>query len=70
MEQSNLEVEKRKHRLAEAINLQKIEGNPLTLEEIAMFEMFEHEGWSDEKCREYILGQFRGKSDDKNLAAE
>ena len=32
-------------RLAEAAHLQVIEGNPLTAEEIAMFEMFEPEGW-------------------------
>jgi hypothetical protein len=44
----------RKLRL-EAMNLQEIEGNPLDAEDIAMFEMFEREGWSDEQCRAYIL---------------
>ena len=33
-------------RLAEAAHLQAIEGNPLSPDELAMFEMFEREGWS------------------------
>ena len=41
--------------LAEAAHLQAIEGNPLTAEEIAMFERFEREGWSPERRRTYIL---------------
>ena len=41
--------------LAEAAHLQAIEGNPLTAEEIAMFEMFEREGWPPERCRAHIL---------------
>jgi hypothetical protein len=46
-------AESRKLRL-EAMNLQAIEGNPLDAEDIAMFEMFEREGWNDERCRAYI----------------
>ena len=42
-------------RLAEAMHLQAIEGNPLTAEEIAMFEMFEREGWSPERRRAHII---------------
>ena len=42
-------------RLAEAAHLQTIEGNPLTAEEIAMFEMFEREGWLPERRRAHIL---------------
>ncbi len=42
-------------RLAEAVHLQAIEGNPLTAEEIAMFEMFEREQWSPERRRAHIL---------------
>lgn len=53
----------RKRRLA-AMRLQEIEGNPLTPDEVTMFEMFERERWSHEKCRAYILA--RGKV----LAAE
>ena len=39
-----------------AARLQEIEGNPLTANEIAMFDMFEREGWSHERRRAYILG--------------
>lgn len=35
-----------------------IEGNPLTAEELEMFEMFDREGWSHERCRAYILARF------------
>ena len=49
-------VELRKLRL-EAMNLQDIEDNPLDAEDIAMFEMFEREGWDDERCRAYILAR-------------
>ena len=41
-------------RLAEAAHLQAIEGNPLSAEEIAMFETFEREGWSPERRRAHI----------------
>ena len=44
-----------KQLLAEAAHLQAIEGNPLTAEEIAMFEMFEREGWSPERRRIHVL---------------
>ncbi len=36
------------------MHLQEIEGNPLDAEDIAMFEMFEREGWSHERRRAYI----------------
>ena len=49
------DADARRRRLAEAIALHEIEGNPLTTDEIAMFEMFEREGWSDERCRAHIL---------------
>ena len=48
-------------RLAEAAHLHEIEGNPLTPDELAMFEMFEREGWSPEDCRAYILRQIRNR---------
>ncbi len=56
-------AQSRERRLA-AMRLQEIEGNPLSREEIAMFEMFEREAWPHEKCRAYILA--KGKA----LAAE
>ena len=49
-------AELRKLRL-EAMNLQEIEGNPLDADDIAMFEMFEREGWDDDRCRAYILAR-------------
>ncbi|KKX30595.1 hypothetical protein [Rhizobium sp. LC145] len=46
-------------RTREAAHLQAIEGNPLDAEQIAMFEMFAREGWSQEKRRAYILERAR-----------
>ena len=46
-------AEMRKLRL-EAMNLQAIEGNPLDAEDIAMFEMFEREGWTHEQRHAHI----------------
>ncbi|MCF8495961.1 MAG: hypothetical protein K9G62_04750 [Alphaproteobacteria bacterium] len=69
MKPSEQESIERKQRLAEAIKLHEIEGNPLTSDEIAMFEMFEREGWSHERRREYILARYKVVGD-KNLAAE
>jgi hypothetical protein len=51
------EIAKARQRRLEAMNLQAIEGNPLDAEDIAMFEMFEREGWSHERCRAYILAR-------------
>ena len=47
-------------RLVEAAHLQAIEGNPLSHDELAMFGMFEREGWSPEKRRAHIARRFRG----------
>ena len=57
---------KRQPRL-EGVNLQVIERNPLDAEDVALFEMFEREGWSDEQCRAYILARVRtsGKWDNR-----
>ena len=48
-------------RLAEAAHLQAIEGNPLSAEEIAMFKMFEREGWSPERRRTHIARRIRDR---------
>jgi hypothetical protein len=53
------EVTVRKARFREAVHLQIIEGNPLDAEDLAMFEMFHRERWSDERCRAYILARAR-----------
>jgi hypothetical protein len=53
------EIEDARKRRLEAMNLQVIEGNPLDAEDVAMFEMFEREGWSHERCRAYILDRVK-----------
>ena len=58
------EVVVARQRRLEATKLQEIEGNPLTADEVAMFEMFERERWSHERRRAYILAKVR------KLAAE
>ncbi len=49
-------AEARKRRLA-AMRLQEIEGNPLSPDQVAMFEMFEREGWTHERRRAFILAK-------------
>jgi hypothetical protein len=48
------EIAVARERRLQAMHLQVIEGNPLDAEDIAMFEMFEREGWDDERCLAYI----------------
>ena len=54
---SSAEIAELRQLRLEAMNLQAIEGNPLDAEDIAMFEMFEREGWDEERCRAYILAR-------------
>jgi hypothetical protein len=54
---SPAEVEAARKRRLAAMRLQEIEGNPLSAEDVAMFEMFEREAWTHEQCRAYILAQ-------------
>jgi hypothetical protein len=54
-----------RERRLEAMHLQVIEGNPFDEEDIAMFEMFEREGWDHERRRAYILAQAREAADAK-----
>ena len=53
------EVLAAKERRLEMQHLQAIEGNPLDAEDVAMFEMFERERWSHERCRVFILERAR-----------
>jgi hypothetical protein len=39
----------------EGMRLQEIESNPLDAEQVAMFEMFEMEGWPHGRRRSYLL---------------
>ena len=41
------------------MNLQSIERNPFNEADIAMFEMFERERWSHERCLAYVLERAR-----------
>lgn len=59
------EIAAARERRLEAMHLQVIEGNPLDEEDIAMFEMFEREGWDHERRRAYILAQARASIDTK-----
>ena len=60
---SPVEVAAKRERRLGAMRLQEIEGNPLTPGEVRMFEMFERAGWSDERCRPYILTNFQTMAD-------
>jgi hypothetical protein len=51
-----------RQRAREAAHLQLIEGNPFDAEDIAMFEMFDREGFSPEDRRNYILEQSRKRT--------
>ena len=51
----------RKRRLM-GMKLQEIEGNPASPEQIAMFEMFEREGWSHERRRAYIAARNKARA--------
>lgn len=49
------EVEEARRRRLDAMALQEIEGNPLSADQIEMFEMFERERWSHERRLAYLL---------------
>ena len=49
-------------RRAEGLKLHEIEGNPLSADDIAMFEMFDRQGWSHEQRIAYIRNKFTSES--------
>ncbi|MBI1492015.1 hypothetical protein [Halocynthiibacter styelae] len=51
---TDTDIEKIRERRLEAMHLQEMEGNPLSPEQIAMFEMFEEKRWTEEQCIEHI----------------
>lgn len=53
-----------RQRTLEAAHLQAIESNPLDAEQLAMFEMFDREGWPEEKQLAYILERVRAQASD------
>lgn len=48
--------------LREALHLQSMEGNPLSPDQISMFEMFEREGWPEEERIAHILERAKAAS--------
>jgi len=48
--------------LREALHLQAMEGNPLSPDQISMFEMFEREGWPEEERIAHILKRAKAAS--------
>jgi hypothetical protein len=54
---SKAQVAEARQRRLEAMTMQVIEGNPLSAEDIAMFEMFEREGWTHERRRAHVLAR-------------
>lgn len=61
-----------KQRTREAAHLQMIEGNPLDADDIAMFEMFDREGFSTEQELAYVhedLNRRRLEEEDKRVMA-
>ncbi len=52
-------------RWLEMQHLQAMEGNPLAADEIAMFEMFEREGWSSERQLAYLQEQAKRRGGSK-----
>lgn len=60
-EELAVKIQRRK----EGMKLHEIEGTPLDAEQIAMFEMFERERWSDEKCRAYIAERWKKRLAEK-----
>ncbi len=53
------EVARSRKRRLTAMHLQEIEGNALSADQVAMFEMFEREAWTHERRRAYILAKVR-----------
>ena len=51
------EVAEARERRLDAMHLQEIEENPLSNDQVAMFEMFEREAWSHERRLAYILAK-------------
>ena len=56
------EIAAGRDRRAEGLRLAEIEGNPLTAADIAMFEMFDREGWNPERRRAYIIAKVNNSS--------
>ena len=51
------EVEAARIRRLAAMRLQVLEGNPLSADQVAMFEMFEREAWTHERRLDFIIAR-------------
>lgn len=60
-EELALAIKRRK----DGVEMHRISGDPLDAEDIAMFEMFERERWSHEKCLAYIKDQVKRRQEAK-----
>jgi hypothetical protein len=67
---SAVEIHAAKSRRLQMQHLNALEGNPLDAADIAMFEMFEREGWSHERRRAYILAKSKNPTTKTASAAE
>ena len=54
-----LKITNSEQKFHEVRHLQALEGNPLDAQQVAMFEMFEREGWSEEQRLDYIRERAR-----------
>ncbi|MCJ9671292.1 MULTISPECIES: hypothetical protein [unclassified Neorhizobium] len=54
-----------RQRTLEAAHLQMIEGNPLDADDIAMFEMFDREGFSTEEQLAYVREDLKKRMQQK-----
>ncbi len=54
-----------RQRTLEAAHLQAIEGNPLSAEDLAMFEMFDREGFSVEEQLAYVREDLKKRMQQK-----
>jgi hypothetical protein len=50
-----VDVEAARNRRLVAMRLQEIEGNPLSADQVVMFEMFEREAWPHDRRRAYLM---------------
>ena len=65
---SSEQLDATRERRLTAMHLQKIEDNPLDADDVAMFEMFEREGWPHERCRDYIIAHAQNYTTDDTIA--
>lgn len=53
-----IDLENARKRRLQAMAMQEIEGNPLSADQVEMFEMFERENWSHARRKTYLDQKF------------